>query len=114
VITAAASSAVFLVEYVHMISTNPAPCEHVVFTDFDGVEGILVDLNTKKYYQLNETAMLIWKGLERGLAPKPKQIAEEIVAGYEVTDEDAVRNVDEIVGKFEMYSLVRASNGARD
>jgi hypothetical protein len=84
----------------------------VVFTDFDGVEGILVDLNTKKYYQLNETAMLIWKGLERGLAPK--QIAEEIVAGYEVTDEDAVRNVDEIVGKFQMYSLVRASNGAPD
>jgi Coenzyme PQQ synthesis protein D (PqqD) len=92
-----------------MISPNPVPCEHVVFTDFDGVEGILVDLNTKKYYQLNETAMLIWKGLERGLALK--QIAEEIVAGYEVTDEDALRNVDEIVGKFQMYSLVRADDG---
>jgi len=91
-----------------MIGADPIPCEHVVFTDFDGVEGILVDLNTKKYYQLNETAMVIWKGLERGLGPK--QIAEEIVANYEITNEDALRNVDEIVEKFQMYSLIRAAN----
>ena len=34
------------------------PGKHVVVTgsDFDGGEGILVHLNTKKYYQLNETA----------------------------------------------------------
>ena len=88
-----------------MISADPIPCEHVVFTDFDGVEGILVDLNTKKYYQLNETAMMIWKGLERGLVLN--QIAEEIVANYEITNEDALRNVDELVAKFQMYSLVR-------
>lgn len=95
-----------------MISPNPVPCEHVVFTDFDGVEGILVDLNTKKYYQLNETAMMIWKGLERGLGAK--QIADEIVANYEVTNEDALRNVDEIVEKFQMYSLIRAANDGQD
>ena len=95
-----------------MIGPNPVPCEHVVFTDFDGVEGILVDLNTKKYYQLNETAMMIWKGLERGLGSN--QIADEMVANYEVTNEDALRHVDEIVEKFQMYSLVRAANDERD
>lgn len=91
-----------------MIGPDPIPCEHVVFTDFDGVEGILVDLNTKKYYQLNETAMLIWKGLEQGLGTR--QIADRIVENYEITPNDALRNVDEIVEKFRVYSLVSASN----
>jgi hypothetical protein len=89
-----------------MIGSDPIPCEHVVFTDFDGVEGILVDLNTKKYYQLNETAMLIWKGLEQRLGTR--EIADRIVKNYEITPNDALRNVDEIVEKFRLYSLVTA------
>ena len=83
---------------------DPTPYEHVIFTDFDGVEGILVDLNTKKYYQLNETAMLIWKGLEQGLAAN--MIAEDIVAQYEVTQEEARQNVEKAVAQFTAYKLV--------
>lgn len=90
---------------------NPTPQEHIVFTDFDGVEGVLVDLNTKKYYQLNETAMLVWKGLEQGL--DPREIAGQIVENYEITASDALRNVNEVVEKFQMYSLVSSANEAR-
>jgi coenzyme PQQ synthesis protein D (PqqD) len=89
-----------------MIGPDPMPCDHVVFTDFDGVEGILVDLNTKKYYQLNETAMVIWKGLERGLGLE--QIAEEIVANYDVTSDDAARKVANLVNELHNYKLVAA------
>ena len=89
---------------------NSAPYDHIVFTEFDDSEGILVDLNTKKYYQLNETAMLIWKGLEQGLATR--EIADQIVDNYEVAPSDALRNVDEILKKFQMYSLVRERNDA--
>jgi len=89
---------------------NSAPFDHIVFTEFDDSEGILVDLNTKKYYQLNETAMLIWKGLEQGLGSR--EIAEQIVENYEITANDALRNVDEIVAKFQMYSLVSCANEA--
>lgn len=78
-----------------MSETNPSPCEHVVFTEFDDSEGILVDLNTKKYYRMNETAILIWKGLENGL-PTVK-IAAEIIANYEITPEAAVQNVEQMV-----------------
>jgi len=85
-----------------------APHDHIVFTEFDDSEGILVDLNTKKYYQLNETAMLIWKGLEKGLGTS--EIADQISDNYEITPSDAQRNVDEIVEKFQMYSLVRERN----
>jgi len=89
---------------------NSAPFDHVVFTEFDDSEGILVDLNSKKYYQLNETAMLIWKGLEQGLGNG--EIADQIVENYEITPNDALRNVDEIVAKFQMYSLVRSAKEA--
>lgn len=89
---------------------NSAPYDHIVFTEFDDSEGILVDLNTKKYYQLNETAMLIWKGLEQGLGSR--EIAEQIVQNYEITANDALRNVDEVVAKFQMYSLVSSANEA--
>jgi len=87
-----------------MQQMNPTPQEHIVFTDFDGVEGILVDLNTKKYYQLNETAMLIWKGLDKGL--EPAAIADDIVAQYEVTPEEARQNVEKAVKQFAAYKLV--------
>ena len=89
---------------------NSAPHDHVVFTEFDGSEGILVDLNTKKYYQLNETAMLIWKGLEQGLGAR--EIADQMVANYEITPNDALRNVDEAVEKLQLYSLISAGKEA--
>jgi len=87
-----------------MTNPNPAPCDHVVFTDFDGVEGILVDLNTKKYYQLNETAMMIWKGLEKGLPSNV--IAAKIAESYDITSEDALQNIEKAIKEFETYKLI--------
>lgn len=83
---------------------HPTPYEHIVFTDFDGVEGILVDLNTKKYYQMNETAMFIWKGLEQGQSAR--DIATELAENYEVTAESALQNVETMMKKFAAYKLV--------
>lgn len=84
---------------------NPTPQEHVVFTDFDGLEGILVDLNTKKYYQLNETAMLIWKALEEGLAME--EIAERLASEYEVTPMAARENVEHLLSELSNYKLIQ-------
>lgn len=90
-----------------MNDTKPSPYEHIVFTEFDGSEGILVDLNTKKYYQINETAMVIWKGLEKGLPAT--EIAAEISANYEITPEAALQNVEQAVKSFQTYKLVSSS-----
>lgn len=84
--------------------TQFTPQDHVVFTEFDGTAGILVDLNTKKYYQLNETATLIWKGIANR-APIV-EIANILAASYEVTPEDAQRNVKSIVQQFQDYKLI--------
>ena len=80
------------------------PGKHVVATDFDGGEGILVDLNTKKYYQLNETAMIVWKGLENGKSVG--EIVADITANYEVAPEKATLSVQRIVDNFQTYKLV--------
>jgi uncharacterized protein (DUF58 family) len=78
----------------------------VVVTDFDGGEGILVDLNTKKYYQLNETAMVVWKALEQGKSVG--EIANDITANYEVALDNATRSVERILDNFQTYKLLTA------
>lgn len=87
-----------------MNPTNLVAGKHVVVTDFDGGEGILVDLNTKKYYQLNETAMIVWKGLEQGKSTN--EIAADITSSYEVALDKATLSVERIVDNFQTYKLV--------
>ena len=89
-----------------MSTTNFLPINNVVVTDFDGGEGILVDLNTKKYYQLNETAMVVWKGLEKGKTTG--EIAADITSSYEVALDKAQISVDRIVDNFQTYKLLTA------
>jgi hypothetical protein len=84
--------------------SQSTPYDHIVFTEFDGTAGILVDLNTKKYYQLNETATLIWKGIAN--KSPIVEIANRLTISYEVTPEDAQRNVQSIVQQFRDYKLI--------
>lgn len=89
-----------------MNSTNLIPGKHVVVTDFDGGEGILVDLNTKKYFQLNETAMLVWKGLEQGKTVA--EIANDFTKNYEIALDKATSSVERILDSFQNYKLLSA------
>ena len=87
---------------------TPAPYEHVIFTDLDGLEGVLVDLNTKKYYQLNETASLIWRGIEKCLPLN--HIATEMTERYDVTLDRALSSVETALLRFEAQKLVGPRN----
>src|ERR1044071_6391584 len=94
-----------------MSSSSLVPGKHVVVTDFDGGEGILVDLKTKKYYQLNETAMVVWKGLEKGKTLS--EIVADITSSYEVGPEQAARSVQRIVDNSQSYKRVGAGGAPR-
>ena len=86
-------------------ATGLVPHEHVVFTEFDEGEGILVDLNTKKYFQLNETAVIVWRGLEKN---QPlDEIVSEIVKTYDITDAHAGESVQRLLDKLQAFKLVR-------
>jgi hypothetical protein len=80
------------------------PIKDVVYTDFQGTGGILVDLKTKQYYQLNETGSLIWRGLEKGRTVE--DIAFEMSTIYEVTREHAKKSVEKLVSNLETRKLV--------
>lgn len=89
-----------------MNSTNLTAGKHVVVTDFDGGEGILVDLNTKRYFQLNETAMIVWRGLEQNKSIG--EIVADFTAHYEVEADRARISVQRLLDSFQTYKLVSA------
>jgi len=89
-----------------MNSANLIAGKHVVVTDFDGGEGILVDLNTKRYFQLNETAMIVWKGLEQGKSIG--EIVADFTSSYEVEPDRATLSVERLLDSFQTYKLVSA------
>ncbi|HYN83786.1 MAG TPA: PqqD family protein [Pyrinomonadaceae bacterium] len=86
-------------------SAAPKPHEHVVCTSFDSGEGVLVDLNTKKYFQLNETALLVWESLERGQSRG--QIVSKLMELYDVAPEHAEASLERLLKNLRSYKLVR-------
>jgi hypothetical protein len=81
------------------MTTNLSTGKHVVVTDFDRGEGILVDLNTRRYYQLNESAMIVWKGLEQGKTVS--QIVDDFTSTYEIEPDRAAVSVERLVNSLQ-------------
>ena len=88
-----------------MQSSTPVPVKDIVFTDFEAGEAILVDLNTTKYYQLNETGALIWRGLENGSTIE--DIVSEMQTVYDVSSEHALASVEKLLHSLELNRLVK-------
>ncbi|HEY8186968.1 MAG TPA: PqqD family protein [Pyrinomonadaceae bacterium] len=89
-------------------SVDPLPYKHVIFTDLDGLDGVLVDLNSKKYYQLNETASFIWRGLEKQMPVD--HIAAEMTQRYDVKLDHAISSIEIALRRFEAQDLLRPRN----
>lgn len=75
-----------------------------MYTEFDGREAVLVDLNTKRYYTLNETAMLVWQGLERGQTTA--EIARDICERYDVSEEHAISSIEKLLTSLSAHRLL--------
>jgi Coenzyme PQQ synthesis protein D (PqqD) len=82
------------------LKTNP----QVVATPFDNGEGVLIDLQGKQYFQLNETGWLIWQRLTDGHSPA--QIAAALVAEYEVSEVQAEASVQRLLADFQQRELL--------
>ena len=87
-----------------MTTATPIPHDHIVSTEFEGGEGVLVDLNSKQYYQLNETAMLVWRGLEN--RQSLEAIVSEMTKIYDVPPEQAASKIEKVVQDFQSRNLV--------
>ena len=83
-----------------MLITNP----QVVATPFDNGEGVLIDLQGKQYFQLNETGWLIWQQLVAGQAPA--QIIAALTEEYEVSEAQAQASVQRLLADLRQRELL--------
>jgi hypothetical protein len=67
-------------------------------------EAVLLHLETKQYYRLNETAAAIWQGLERGL--DPSDIVGHLVRDFTIDAATAEAEVDRVLGELRERGLV--------
>src|SRR5581483_4613755 len=58
-------------------------------------EAVLLHMDTKRYYRLNDTAAMIWKGLERG--DTVSGIAESLCREFDVPADEASREVERVL-----------------
>ena len=89
-----------------MTASLPMPQAHIVVTEFEGGESVLVDLETKRYYQLNETATVIWRALADGSSKTA--IVGNLMSVYDVTEDDAAKSVDQVLKHLKAHRLVVA------
>lgn len=89
-----------------MSNNSPVPHEHVVFSELDEGEGVLVDLNSRRYYTLNETALFVWRLLEEGTPAG--EIVRELTEAYEVTPEQAAASVERLLAELSLRNLLAA------
>ena len=91
-----------------MMDPSFVPLDHIVASQLEDGDGVLVDLNTRQYFQLNETAMRIWRAVENG---RPlDQIVEELKATYEVSDQRAIASAERLLQKLHERKLVRPAD----
>jgi len=76
---------------------------HVVTTELeDGA--ILLDLNTKYYYNLNDTALSIWQALDE--SGDPEIIATKMTGSYDIDNKQASAYLDELLEDLEKEGLI--------
>lgn len=56
--------------------------QKVIFADLDVTEAVVLNLENKRYYRLNETGQVVWKALEKGCSTE--QIAQELSTTFDI------------------------------
>lgn len=67
------------------------PCPNVIYTQLDDSEAALMDMETKRFYSLNETGLFIWNFLQEGMCAA--DIEEALQEEYDIDQEQAMNCV---------------------
>ena len=67
-------------------------------------EAVLLNLEDKNYYRLNETAAAVWAGLERG--DSHQEILSTLLSQYEVDEATASREMEAVISDFREKRLI--------
>jgi hypothetical protein len=80
------------------------PHPSVVFTRLDDAEAVLLHLDTKLYYSLNETGLRIWELVQDGV--RPTEISMALQEAYDIEHEQALVYVLEFLHALQQEGLV--------
>ena len=80
------------------------PTEQVILTEFDDETGLLVNLQTKRYYNLNETGVFIWKAISAGKTIE--EIVSNLIETYETDEDRALQSVEKFVDQLKSQKLL--------
>ena len=80
------------------------PNQNVVVTELDDDESVLLDLNTRRYYTVNETGVLIWTQLKEGKGIR--EICNVVAGEFEISADDASTFVEVFISSLEKEGLV--------
>ena len=87
----------------------PVPNPQVLFTEIDDGTGVLLHLDTKFYFTLNATGVVVWKALaEHAEDANVTTVAERLVAEFRVTEDVAERDVVTVLDQLRGDGLVTA------
>ena len=82
------------------------PHPSLVFTRLDETEAVLLHLDTKRYYTLNETGTRIWELLQQGRCAQ--EIVQALQDNYAVRDEEAMPLLLAFVAELQQEGLVQS------
>jgi hypothetical protein len=84
----------------------PLPHPQVLFTEIDDGIGVLLHLDTKFYYTLNASGVVVWKVLRDGGAASVSAIAERLAAEFRVASDEARGDVIALLDELRADGLV--------
>lgn len=71
--------------------------ERALLTELGDGTGVLLDLDSKFYFTLNETALFVWKQLADGEALAREQLAAALTSAFEVEPDAASTDLDSVL-----------------
>lgn len=89
-----------------MIDTKYTISSNSLYQELDG-EAVILNTKSGQYYSLNEVGTRIWELLSEGLSKD--EIVSAITEEYEVSPEQAVRDVSELIKDLITSGLVEES-----
>jgi hypothetical protein len=82
--------------------------ERALLTELGDGTGVLLDMDSKFYFTLNETAIFVWKQLAQPEAPSRKQLAERLCRDFEVDAAQATADLDAVLTLLVRERLIKA------
>lgn len=84
------------------VATSP----NCLLTELGDGTGVLLDLDTKFYFTLNETGVAVWKSLAHRQT-NATDLAASLAADFEVTPAQALEDVSALLGELLTAALIR-------